>query len=471
MKGEVGQSAAQEAEAQRWAQGLQAMAQQIGRHFARSEARDRVGAYLRGLLSPIERKSSWQLAEALGEARPYGVQHLLGRAQWDADAVRDDLRRYVVQHLGEQEAVLVLDETGFLKKGERSAGVQRQYSGTAGRIENCQIGVFLAYVASGGRAFIDRELYLPQGWAEDRARCREADLPESVQFATKPQLARRMIERAVETKVPFGWITADEVYGNDRRLRVWLEQQDLPHVMAVASNAYVWLGTQQQTVRAVVQRLSARAWHRLSCGDGSKGERVYEWARVPLLTILMPGRQRWLLVRRQVSAPHEMAYYVVFGPKHTGLEQIVKVAGTRWAIEESFQSAKGEVGLDQYEVRSWHGWYRHITLALLAHAFLTVLRAGAAEGLYPLRGPRRAAVKKARTATPAIPHRTRVDSAHSSRGAQAPVVAGVRHCADCRARLGMVTLAAPAPSPGPALSRSTQGEELSTTVVLVRLVG
>jgi len=389
-----GTDTAADEEAQRWAQSLQSMAQQIGRHFARSEARERVGAYLRGLLSPIERKNSWQLAEALGDSAPYGVQHLLGRAQWSADAVREDLRQYVVEHLGEKDAVLVLDETGFLKKGEKSVGVQRQYSGTAGRIENCQIGVFMAYAASGGRTFIDRELYLPQGWVDDRPRLRTAGAPEQAQFATKPQLARQMIERALSAKVPFGWITADEVYGNDRKLRAWLEEQDLSHVMAVASNAYVWLGTKQQKVSAVVKTLPPRAWQVLSCGAGAKGERTYEWALVRLLTILRPGRQRWLLVRRKLGAPQEMAYYAVFASKRKSLEDLVKVAGARWAIEESFQTAKGEVGLDQYEVRSWHGWYRHITLSLLAHAYLTVTRAVAADHESTLLRSSRRLVKK-----------------------------------------------------------------------------
>jgi SRSO17 transposase len=258
-------------EAQRWAQGLQAMAEQIGRHFARSEARDRVNAYLRGLLSPIERKNSWQLAEALGDDAPYGIQHLMGRAQWDADAVRDDLREYVVEHLGEKEAVLVCDETGFLKKGEKSVGVQRQYSGTAGRIENCQIGVFLAYASSRGRTFIDRELYLPQSRADEKARRREASVPTDVPFATKPKLARQMIERVIQSKVPFAWLTADEVYGNDRMLRVWLEEQDISHVMAVASIAHVWIGLKQQRVSAVVKKPFAQDMADAKLRRGRKG--------------------------------------------------------------------------------------------------------------------------------------------------------------------------------------------------------
>lgn len=292
--------------------------------------------------------------------------------------MRDDLRSYVVEHLGSKKAVLVVDETGFLKKGAKSVGVQRQYSGTAGRIENCQIGVFLAYATAAGRTFIDRELYLPQGWGTDVERRAEAGIPEEVKFATKPQLARQMIERALLAQVPFGWITADAVYGNDRRLRVWLEEQDLFHVMAVGVDQHVWLGFRQPRVKAVVEQIPDNAWHVLSCGAGAKGERLYEWALVELLSFMLEERQRWLLVRRKLNEPAEMAYYVVFGPTETTLEELVEVAGARWAIEESFETAKGEVGLDQYEVRSWQGWYRHLTLALLAHAYLTVTRAVAA---------------------------------------------------------------------------------------------
>jgi SRSO17 transposase len=367
------------AEAESWARGLGVIAERIGTRFPRSEPRERATAYLRGLISPIERKNGWQLAEEAGDATPYGVQHLLGRAEWSADEVRDDLRSYVVEHLGNEEAVLVVDETGFLKKGTKSVGVQRQYSGTAGRIENCQIGVFLAYATKEARTFLDRELYLPEGWAKDAERRAEAGVPEEVNFATKPQLARRMIERALLAQVPCRWVTGDEVYGNDRRLRVWLEEQDLFHVMAVGVHHHVWLGFKQPRVKAVVEKIPQKAWQRLSCGAGSKGERLYEWAAVELLAFMLEDRQRWLLVRRKIGEPTEMACYVVFAPVETTLEQMVKVAGARWAIEESFESAKGEVGLDQYEVRSWQGWYRHITLALLAHAYLTVTRAVAAE--------------------------------------------------------------------------------------------
>lgn len=363
-------------ETEAWAEGLLKIADRIGTHFPRSEPRQRALAYLKGLISPIERKNGWQLAEQAGDETPYGVQHLLGRAEWNADEVRDDLPDYVNQHLGEDEAVVVVDETGFLKKGDHSVGVQRQYSGTAGRIENCQIGVFLAYASSKGRTFIDRELYLPKQWADDAERRKEAGVPEDVKFSTKPQLAQKMIKRAVGSRIAFKWITGDEVYGNDRTLRVWMEQEGLFYVMAVASNQHVWLGFKQVRVNQIIKKLTESEWQVVSAGDGSKGPRLYEWALVPLLSVMIENR-RWLLVRRNISDPKEMAYYVVYGPPETKLEEMVKVAGRRWTIEESFETAKGEVGLDQYEVRSWQGWYRHITLAMIAHAYLTAMRANA----------------------------------------------------------------------------------------------
>ncbi|MCA1612654.1 MAG: IS701 family transposase [Acidobacteria bacterium] len=365
-------------EAKRWAQGLEAVAERIRGRFPRSESRERATAYLRGLISPVERKNGWQLAEEAGDETPYGVQHLLGRAEWSADEVRDDLRSYVVEHLGSEDAVLVVDETGFLKKGTKSAGVQRQYSGTAGRIENCQVGVFLAYATSEGRTFIDRELYLPKEWAGNVGRRVEAGVPDGVEFATKPRLARRMIARAMAAGVPFKWVTGDEVYGRDRRLRVWLEEQEVSYCIAVGSDEYVWLDFRQHRVKAVVGMIPEEAWAVLSCRAGAKGERLYEWAGVELLSFLLGERRRWLLVRRKIGEPAEMAYYVVYADAETTLEEMVRVAGARWAIEESFETAKGEIGLDQYEVRSWHGWYRHVTLCLLAHAYLTATRAEAA---------------------------------------------------------------------------------------------
>jgi len=364
------------AEAQRWANGLAVVAALIGRRFPRAEPRERVVAYLRGLISPLERKNGWQLAEEAGDEKPYGMQHLLGRAVWSADEVRADLAAYVVEHLSDAEAILVVDETGFVKKGAKSVGVQRQYSGTAGRLENCQIGVFLVMASKRGRTFLDRELYLPKHWAADGRRREEAGVPEEVKFATKPELARRMIGRALEAEVTFGWVTGDSVYGSDWRMRAWLEEQGIYYVLGVTSQYRIFTKGERQWASTVVGEWPQRTWRRCSCGEGSKGERLYEWARMPIREV-DEKRRRWLLARRSISDPKEVAYYVVSGPKETSLEEMARVAGTRWAVEESFETAKGEVGLDQYEVRSWEGWYRHITLCLLAHAYLTVVRAQA----------------------------------------------------------------------------------------------
>jgi SRSO17 transposase len=370
-----------------WGRGLGALHARIGARFRRAEPRRRALAYLRGLTSSVERKNGWQLAEQAGEGTPDGMQRLLATADWDAEAVRDDLRAYVVEHLGDPEAVLIIDETGFLKKGTKSVGVQRQYSGTAGRIENCQIGVFLAYASAQGRTFLDRELYLPKEWAADEARRDEAAVPATVEFRTKPQLARAMLERALDAGVPAQWVTGDEVYGGDRRLRVWLEERRMPHVLAVKSTEPLWTRTtwRQVAAKTLAAGVPADEWQRLSAGEGAKGPRLYDWARVPIRARPEPGWDYWLLVRRSLADPTDLAYYVCFCPAETSLEQLAQVAGTRWAIEESFESAKGAVGLDQYEVRRWPSWYRHITLALLAHAFLTVTRLKAAKKGEPKR--------------------------------------------------------------------------------------
>jgi SRSO17 transposase len=357
---------------------LPVMAARIGPRFARAEARRRAQVYLRGLLSPVERKNGWQLAEAAGDRTPYATQHLLDRADWNAEDVREDLRAYVVDHLGDPAAVLVVDETGFMKKGTHSAGVAKQYSGTVGKIENCQVGVFLAYASPAGAAFLDRALYLPQEWSDDAARRQAAHIPEEVGFATKPQLARKMLARALEAGVPAAWVTADSVYGDDRRLRVWLEAQEQPYVLAVSGKEYVnvaatWTQRQVRTLLKELQAAPADAWQRLSAGEGAKGPRVYDWSCLPLVPPLQEGYERWFLVRRSVSDPEDRQAYVAFAPEGTTLEQLVRVAGSRWTIEVAFEATKGEVGLDHYEVRSWTGWYRHITLALVAHALLTVV--------------------------------------------------------------------------------------------------
>jgi len=359
-----------------WILALTEVERRIGPRFARWEARRRAGAYLRGLLSPVERKNGWQVAEVNGDDTPYGVQHLLGRAKWDAEAVRDDVRGYVTEHLGAPHGVVVIDETGFLKKGRHSAGVARQYSGTAGRIENCQIGVFLAYASARGHALLDRALYLPKEWTTDRVRCAAAGIPAAQPFATKPELARGMLEQAFKAGVPVAWVTGDSVYGDDRRLRMWLEEHDHAYVLAVSGKEYVWLGWRQRQVKTVLAALPADGWTRLSAGAGVKGPRWYDWYWLPLAAPMQPAWRRWLLVRRSVSDPTDLTAFVVFAPQATTLAEAVQVAGTRWTIESSFEAAKGEVGLDHYEVRSWTGWYRHITLAMWAYALLAVVRAG-----------------------------------------------------------------------------------------------
>jgi SRSO17 transposase len=357
-----------------WQDELDHLMQRIGPRFVRSEARQRARAYLQGLLSPAERKNAWQLAEMLGEATPYATQQFLYRGVWDADAVRDDLRQYVVEQLGDDEAVLIVDETGFLKKGTHSVGVQRQYSGTAGRIENCQIGVFLAYATPHGTALIDRSLYLPQSWTDDRTRCLRAGIPDEVAFATKPEMALAMLQRAAADGVPFGWVTADSIYGDYRSIRLWLETIPKPYVLAVSAKESLPVGWQQVRVSDAVAQLPAEGWVRLSAGDGAKGPRLYDWQLVPLNAPLIEGWRRWLLIRRSLDEPTETATFVCCAPADTPLATLVRIAGSRWRIESAFQQAKGEVGLDHYEVRSYAGWYRHVTFACLAHALLTVMR-------------------------------------------------------------------------------------------------
>jgi len=367
-----------------WAAELDALMQRIGPRFARSEARQRAKAYLQGLLSPAQRKNGWQLAEMMGDATPYGVQQFLYRAVWNPDELRDDLRAYVVDALGDDEAVLIVDETGFLKKGTHSAGVKRQpalacgsgpgYSGTAGRIENSQVGVFLAYASPHGHAFLDRALYLPQDWALDAERRQAAGIPEAVSFASKPDLAWKMLRQAVERQVPFAWVTADSIYGDYRSLRLWLESLPKRYVLAVSRKETVVIDWQPQRVGDLLNALPHAGWQRLSAGAGAKGPRLYDWLLLPLLDPPVQGWRRWLLVRRSLCDPTDLAAYACFAPAGTPLSELVRVAGTRWVIEASLEEAKDELGLDQYEVRSWTGWYRHITLVLLAHALLAIIR-------------------------------------------------------------------------------------------------
>jgi SRSO17 transposase len=365
-----------EKKSQRLVAALDRVIEDLKPQFSRSEAGESAGAYLRALLSSVERKNTWQMAEVSGRKTPYAFQHLLGRSHWDCDTVRDKHVTRVREGLGTRGGVLCVDETGFLKKGEKSTGVARQYSGTAGRIENCQIGVFLSWKTQKGQTLLDRELYLPKEWTEDPDRCRAAGVPETRGFQTKPQLARQMIERVLSLGIQPAWVTADEAYGHDGKFRFWLEEIGQPYVVAVPSNQSITRGLEQLRVSGLLGRVKDENWIRLSAGAGSKGPRFYEWSGVPINHAYGKNWKRAVLFRRSLSDPKDIAFYLAFCPaKKASLEDFIRAAGSRWSIEECFESAKGEVGLDQYEVRSYTGWYRHMTLAMLAHALLATTRA------------------------------------------------------------------------------------------------
>jgi SRSO17 transposase len=351
----------------------------IAGRFARVEPRRRARAFVLGLLADLPRKNCWTIAEHAGDATPDGMQHLLARARWDADGVRDDLRGYVTRHLGDPGAVLVVDETGDVKKGTATAGVQRQYTGTAGRVENSQVAVYLAYCAPRGQALIDRELYLPQSWTSDPGRCAAAGIPDGTVFATKPALARRMLARTLDAGAAAAWVTGDEVYGADPGLRADLEQRQMSYVLAVACHHRVTAGTRQRA-DTLAARLPRSAWQRYSAGAGAKGHRYYDWAWLAI----DPGRpgHRWLLIRRNRRTA-ELAFYRCYSPRHVPLPALVKTAGTRWAIEETIQASKGLAGLDEHQVRTWASWHRWVTLAMLATAFLTIAAAEQARSPAP----------------------------------------------------------------------------------------
>lgn len=357
-------------------EGFSALWDEVGKCFRRSDTRVHAEGYVRGLLGRMDRKNGWQMAEYLGDATPYAVQHLLGRSNWKADAVRDEVSRYAKMHLLEANecGVLIIDETGFLKKGVKSAGVQRQYSGTAGRIENCQIGVFLALASSKGRALIDRELYIPKSWCEDAARCEGASIPSEVTFSTKQQLAQKMLSRALSNGYSPDWVLADEVYGSDSKFRRFLEECNQSYVLAVSSQQRLWVGIKQQRVDAIAKDIPPENWLRISAGDGMKGPRLYDWAAGQFGVPTAKGMVHWLLLRRSIEKPEEVAYYLCLAPANATMQDLVEAAGRRWSIECCFEAAKQETGLDEYEVRSWHGWYRHITLSMLALVFLTAIR-------------------------------------------------------------------------------------------------
>jgi SRSO17 transposase len=356
----------------RWREQFDELMGRVAGRFARVEPRRRARAFVLGLVSGLRRKNCWTIAEQAGDATPDGMQHLLAAARWDADAVRDDLRGYVIDHLGSPGAVLVVDETGDVKKGRASAGVQRQYSGTAGRVESCQVAVFLSYAAPAGHALIDRELYLPRSWIADPARCAAAGIPAATVFATKPGLARRMIGRALDAGTPAAWVTGDEVYGADPGLRADLERRRTGYVLAVAASHRVSTAAGPCQARTIAARLPRQAWQRYFAGAGAKGHRYYDWA----WAAIDPGQpgHRHLLIRRN-RRTRELAFYRCYSPRHVPLPLLVKVAGVRWTTEENFQAGKGLAGLDEHQVRRWDSWYRWTTLAMLALAFLSIAAA------------------------------------------------------------------------------------------------
>lgn len=351
---------------------------QVAARFPRWESRRQARLYARGLVSGVERKNSWELAEAAGDLTPDRMQKLLNVSAWDDAGVRADLRGLISRRFGGPEAVLVADETGFLKKGTKSAGVQRQYSGTAGRVENCQLGVFLALAGNGGRALIDAELYLPASWTDDRERCREAGIGDDVAFATKPQQAQAMIARALAEGVPFGWFTADEAYGDNGPLRSWLEEQHVRYVMAVSCDHRIDVAGGRLAAREAAAVVPENGWQTRSAGAGSKGPRLYHWA---LVATADPEHQ--LLIRRS-PATGELAFYHCHAPAGATLADLVRVAGSRWSIEELFQTAKSHVGLDHYQVRRYNAWHRHMTLAMLAAGWLALTAATLHRGLHHL---------------------------------------------------------------------------------------
>jgi SRSO17 transposase len=358
-----------------WSEALEELHRPIAGRFARSEARERVKRYLLGLLGRVERKNGWQLAEAIGETDPQGVQRLLNSAKWDADAVRDDLREYVVEHLGDEESgVLLADETGFLKKGKKSVGVARQYTGTACDTLECQVGVFVAYASNKGAAFIDRALYLPEEWANDPKRRAEAGVPQEVAFANKIELAKRMLERAFEAGVPARWVAADSFYGRSHEFRAWLEERGRAYAVMVPKTNMVPLGGRKKKIERLAERLPEDAWSEVFPAEDSDERRPWEWACLGLAADPKKGMSRWLLVRRGSDDPEDLAFYQAYGPEDTSVKELVRICRERWAIEAAFEEAKGEIGMDHYEVRKWGAWHRYVTLCLLAHAFLVVTR-------------------------------------------------------------------------------------------------
>lgn len=399
-----------------WEQDFAAFHARFAHLFARSEPRQQCRKYLRGLMAKVERKNCWQLAETVGDATPDSTQRILYQARWDADAARDILQQFIVESLGDADGIAVVDETSFVKKGTRSVGVKRQYSGTVGKIENCQVGVFLSYVSDKGHGLLDRRLYLPQDWCQDQERRQKAQVPDEIQFRTKQQLALQMVQQARRRGVPMRWVAGDEIYGDAGHFRREVAQEGLWYVLAVSVSTPVWRRRPRlheprrhtggrprkklrlapdapptTTVGQVAAGWPQSRWRRLQVAPGEKGPRVYDWAaqRVVESQKRLPGKRVWLLARRSVTDPCEIAYYLSNAPAGTALTTLAYVASARWSIEQCFEEAKGHTGLDHYEVRSWHSWYRHITLSMMAHAWLASVRStmGGKRGPYRMSSP------------------------------------------------------------------------------------
>ena len=366
------------ADVMRWRGSLIQLHARLASYFARPQPYQRTLRFLQGILSHVERKNGWQLAEQARETTPYGMQRLLSQAVWDEDGVRDEVRAFALEQLGTSEAIVAIDETSFPKRGKHSAGVKKQYCGTTGQVQNCQVGVFLSYITPRGHTLIDRELYLPQDWTADPARCRQAGIPDTLPFRSKPDLAIQMLSRLHHAHVPLGWVVADSVYGGHLELRTWREAHQYAYVGAVACDEPVVLATPDGAVRRVEVRdvpalvLTASSWQRLAMSEGTKGPRLFDWACVPVLHRGQDDGWHSLLIRRTIDAAPELAYYLVFAPPATSLLAKITALAGRWRIEEDFEWGK-DLGLDHYEVRSFVGWYRHITLVMLALAFLVSL--------------------------------------------------------------------------------------------------
>lgn len=358
---------------------LMALHARITPRFARPEVRELAGRYLAGLLAPVQRRNGWQMARQIGDERPDGVQRLLNKARWHAELLRNDLRNYLVKRIGDPTGVLMIVETGFHKKGAKSVGVAQQYNPSSGRVENCQVGLFLAYASLRGWAFIDRALYLPKGWVEDEKRRREAGVPEKVGYASKSELARAMIERAFEAHVPACWVAGGQAYGKDEGLRRWLRGRGKAYVLLVERSDVLTKEVDGVPTWRWSNPLGpdAFAWEHVAASADSEGPRGYEWARGRLPHQTAAGWAQWLLVRRSLTRRirQKLVYYRAYGPEETSLAELARVANTSRPVAEGLERAKREVGLDQYEVRRWEAWHRHVTLCLLAHAASQVARA------------------------------------------------------------------------------------------------